>query len=679
MIALTRAIRVFCDEPLNILRKSKPMRRFACCCLFVWFSLSVAGYSQESLERLKYNNPGLAVDLGVGLWSWPMAIDWDHDGDWDLLVSCPDKPSNGVYLFENPAGKGVKQPIFKPGKRLGPAARNMRLSWDGETPRLLSENVDYPNFLKGDFETTKEIYPERFLTKQYQHFRQNPWQFVDLDADGKTDLLIGHGIWDDFGTFGANAWWEGYDEKGNWTFGHLRGHLFWLRNTGTSESPEYQPPVRFEADGKPLETYGWPSPCPADYDGDGDLDIVCGEFRDSFTYFENIGTKTAPRFAAGLPIFAEGSHEKLLTMDLQMIVPHPVDWDGDGDVDLVVGDEDGRVALVEFTGNMVHGRPVFHDPVYFKQEADTLKCGALATPVGTDWDGDGDVDIVSGNTAGYIEFFENLSGAGVEAPKWAAPRRLTSGEHVIRILAGPNGSIQGPAEAKWGYTTLSVADWNGDQLPDLVVNSIWGRVHWYQNVGTRQSPKLAPAKNLTVTWEGAPQKPVWYWWKPEGNQWVTQWRTTPVVVDFDRDGLPDLVMLDHEGYLSFLKRRENADGKGELSPPRRIFCDVDGKPLQLNPRAGGRSGRRKLTCFDWDCDGKLDFLVNDKNANFLRQLGEQDGVYRFEDLHNVSERNIEGHDTSPTSVDFNNNGIPDLLIGAEDGRLYYMRNPKSKP
>ncbi len=47
-------------------------------------------------------------------------------------------------------------------------------------------------------------------------------------------------------------------------------------------------------------------------------------------------------------------------------------------------------------------------------------------------------------------------------------------------MAGPNGSIQGPCEAKWGYTTLTVADWDGDGLPDLVVNSIWGKVVWYQ-------------------------------------------------------------------------------------------------------------------------------------------------------------------------------------------------------
>jgi len=64
-----------------------------------------------------------------------------------------------------------------------------------------------------------------------------------------------------------------------------------------------------------------------------------------------------------------------------------------------------------------------------------------------------DFDIVSGNSAGYIGFIENLSGPGVGAPKWAAPKYLEADGKRLRIMAGPNGSIQGPAEAKWGYTT----------------------------------------------------------------------------------------------------------------------------------------------------------------------------------------------------------------------------------
>jgi hypothetical protein len=54
------------------------------------------------LERLKYNHPGLTVDLGVGLWAFPLPMDLNGDGVLDLAVSCPDKPYNGTYFFEAP-------------------------------------------------------------------------------------------------------------------------------------------------------------------------------------------------------------------------------------------------------------------------------------------------------------------------------------------------------------------------------------------------------------------------------------------------------------------------------------------------------------------------------------------------------------------------------------------------
>ena len=127
---------------------------------------------------------------------------------------------------------------------------------------------------------------------------------------------------------------------------------------------------------------------------------------------------------------------------------------------------------------------------------------------------------------------------------------------TIRIQAGPNGSIQGPCEAKWGYTTLSVADWNHDGLLDLVVNSIWGEVVWFENVGHKsRGPISRPRSRIEVAWPGPTPKPAWTWWQPKGKQLVTQWRTTPVVVDFTGDGLNDLVMLDQEGYLALFERR----------------------------------------------------------------------------------------------------------------------------
>ena len=65
---------------------------------FLTFSPNLT--AATGLQRVKYNHPGLVVDLGVGLWAWPIPTDFDDDGDNDLLVVCPDKPYNGTYFFE---------------------------------------------------------------------------------------------------------------------------------------------------------------------------------------------------------------------------------------------------------------------------------------------------------------------------------------------------------------------------------------------------------------------------------------------------------------------------------------------------------------------------------------------------------------------------------------------------
>lgn len=362
------------------------------------------------------------------------------------------------------------------------------------------------------------------------------------------------------------------------------------------------------AGGKPVDVFGMPSPNFADFDGDGDLDLLCGEFVDQFTYFQNVGTRTEPNYAAGRRLLYAG---KPLTMDLCMIVPTAIDWDADGDVDLIVGEEDGRVALVEHTGRVIDGLPEFLPQRQFRQEAKDVKFGALVTPVSFDWDGDG--------------------------------------------------------------------------LADILANSIWGKVVWFRNVGRRGEPKLAKAQPVQVEWPGRPPKPAWNWWTPQADELTTQWRTTPFATDLNRDGLTDLVMLDHEGYLA-LFRRAMREGELTLLPPERIFrgagvCVFDSKGavrqegdglLRLNDGAAGASGRYKLCLVDWDRDGKLDLLANSSSINFLRNVAEAKDEFVFHDEGPVCPTRLAGHTTSPTVVNWDRDGKSDLLIGAEDGYLYFV-------
>ena len=115
-------------------------------CLLVICSGTVAAAQGKAIsEKLPYNHPGLTVDLGVGLWAQPLPVDYDGDGDNDLLVATADKPSNGVYFFENPSGD-VKYPVFKPGVRLGRAVHNITISYIGDAWHLLTPRKRYPEF-----------------------------------------------------------------------------------------------------------------------------------------------------------------------------------------------------------------------------------------------------------------------------------------------------------------------------------------------------------------------------------------------------------------------------------------------------------------------------------------------------------------------------------------------------
>jgi len=608
--------------------------------------------------RLPYNNPDLVVDLGVGLWANPFPMDWDGDGDNDLLAASADTPYNGVYFFEND-GSGV----FRPGKRLSEAKPNATISYPHGQPTFCTPGKVYPDYPNTFYANPVEIpYKQEFFAG-----RDNQWKFADYDGDGIIDLLIGVSDWREYG------WDNAFDPAGNWTRGPLHGYVYWVKNNGSDEKPMYGSAVQILAAGKPLDVYGCPSPNLVDWDGDGDLDLICGEFLDRISFFENIGTRTKPEYAEGRFLEING---ETLHLELEMLQVVVFDWDKDGDPDIIVGKEDGRVVLIENTGRMENNIPVLAPPRYFRQQAQDVKCGALTTPCSVDWDGDGDEDILCGNTAGFLEYIENLDNGN--PPKWAAPQRLTADGEVIRIMAGPNFSIQGPCEAKWGYTVPYVADWDMDGLPDIVMNTIVGKIVWFHNIGTRTEPRLAAMQPVEVEWNGTPPKPAWNWWNPAPKELVVQWRSRPIVWDLHHDGLNDLVSIDHEGYLSFFERQRKGD-KLTLLPGRRIFLNEDLSPLRLTDGKAGASGRRKIDLVDWDNDGDLDLLINSpkespketRNIALYENLGKEDAfVFRYNgDITTVQ---LQGHDTCPTTVDWNRDGIRDLLVGAEDGFFYYF-------
>lgn len=161
---------------------------------------------------------------------------------------------------------------------------------------------------------------------------------------------------------------------------------------------------RFLFKGRVLDIGRNSSPCVADFNNDRIKDLVLGEG----TYSANAVHLFLNKDMMGGKIFDEDRRQVLVYGEgREHLTPEAVDWDNDGDLDIVVGMRTGHIELFinengpgNFTKPMIFaGR--------FKTGGGDIKEGEMSTVYPADWDNDGLIDLITGSSSGYIHVYRN--------------------------------------------------------------------------------------------------------------------------------------------------------------------------------------------------------------------------------------------------------------------------------
>jgi dienelactone hydrolase len=644
-------------------------------------------------DCLHYND-GRLHPMFVGMSANPIAVDWDGDGVTDLLSTqnygfTRGSPEHAVQFLRNEGSN--ERPIFGDGIHLRywdhgqyhyiPAGMCIEIvDWNGDgLPDLLANQYMGPTITIYLNTGRKDEHGLPILEKsgeiatragQYPCFR-----IVDLHGDGRKDLVVAYLTGEP--KLGRNdpLWFKATEEekqKAQWprwyyeyrvdyheNIAGKRGQSPFVRSTRGAvpangdcplfPSPKFAPPVRLQTRaGKDITWHAVPSLEFMDWDGDGRdefltlcdsplLDKGYSEIR----VYKNVGTPAAPVFedrglVPGLRDRSGMFFRKANTAAFKGLL-------------VATNSLGGKVRYYELTGRDSTRQIMLKDRGYLMQRNSYVNpLGGFVQAHVSDWENNGNWDLTMGCETGWVTRSRNIGTQ--KRPIYADTEFLEQDGKPIELLHGPFSDPGSIMEATIGQTAPAYLDWDGDGIMDLLV-CMGRKFLFYKNAGTSLQPRLLKPTDVT-TFDGKP---------------VHDFRDKPVIMDWDGDGLVDIVGQTG-GVTCFFKRYRDAQD-GQLKLARGVpFKFADGAPLSL----GGF-----YNAGDWDHRGVYDLfstrwntMLYCKNAGTNAQPAFWRPVTMTVDGQSLS---VGNHVTTPLPVDWDHSGRLDILASGESGLLYLFR------